>query len=161
MDCPGLIRSWTSDILGCFNPNYVWHEMAQAWQTADVGEQAVAQMLSLPAEDRAQRYESLGMTLAIARKVTAGANKMARAILALYRSAARPVMRDLGAGLSRAAANRFAAVVRDGRFLLRRKHWRDGLPRSAPGPARPFWKVRDIGGCANSQDKELRRSTSS
>ena len=112
MERPDLIRSWTSDILGCFDPDYVWHDMAQAWQTADVGEQAVAQMVSVPAEARAQRYESLGMTSAIAQKVAAGADsEMGRAILALYRSAAQPVMRDLGTGLTRAAAKPGLALI--------------------------------------------------
>src|SRR3954452_20010904 len=105
MERSDLIRSWTSDILGCFDAEYVWHDMAQAWQKPDIGEQAVAQMLGAPAEARAQRYESLGVTPAIAQKVAAAANpEMGRAILALYRSAAQPVMRDLGAGLPRAAA---------------------------------------------------------
>ena len=112
MERPDLIRSWTSDILGCFDPDYVWHDMAQAWQTADVGEQAVVQMVSVPAEARAQRYESLGMTSAIAQKVAAGADsEMGRAILALYRSAAQPVMRDLGTGLTRAAAKPGLALI--------------------------------------------------
>lgn len=112
MEHSDLIRSWSSDILGCFDPDYVWHDMAQAWQTPDVGEQAVAQMLGLPAEARAQRYASLGISSAIAEKVAACANRdMGRAILALYRSAAQPVMRDLGAGLSRAAAKPGLAVI--------------------------------------------------
>jgi pimeloyl-ACP methyl ester carboxylesterase len=105
MDYPGLIRSWTADVLGILDEEYVWHERAQAWQTAEIGEQAVTQLVSMPVEARAQWYESLGMTAAIARKVAAGANEdMGRAILALYRSAAQPVMRDLGTGLPRAAA---------------------------------------------------------
>ena len=62
MERPDLIRSWTSDILGCFDPDYVWHDMAQAWQTADIGEQAVGQLVDMPSKARAQRYESLGMT---------------------------------------------------------------------------------------------------
>ena len=112
MERSGLIRSWTSDILGCFDADYVWHDMARAWQTPDVGEQAVEQMLSLPTEDRAQRYASLGMTSPIAQKVAAGANtEMGRAILALYRSAAQPAMRDLGAGLSRASAKPGLALI--------------------------------------------------
>jgi len=98
--------------MGCFDPEYVWHDMAQAWQKPDIGEQAVAQMLGAPAEARAQRYESLGVTPVIAGKVTAAANPdMGRAILALYRSAAQPVMRDLGAGLPRAAAKPGLAVI--------------------------------------------------
>ena len=105
MDFSNLIRSWTSDILGVFDREYVWHELAQVWQTPEVGEQAVAQMKNTPAEARVERYESLGVTPEIARKVVAGANAdLGKAILALYRSAAQPVMRDLGIGLPRAAA---------------------------------------------------------
>jgi pimeloyl-ACP methyl ester carboxylesterase len=112
IDRPDLIRSWTSDILGGFDAEYVWHDMAQAWQTPGIGEQAVTQMISLPAEARAQRYESLGMSSSIARKVAAGANAdMGRAILALYRSAAQPVMRNHGARLSLAAAKPGLAVI--------------------------------------------------
>jgi pimeloyl-ACP methyl ester carboxylesterase len=112
MERSGLIRSWTSDILGCFDADYVWHDMARAWQTAHIGEQAVAQMLSLPAEALVQRYESLGMTSAIAQKVAAGATRdMGRAILALYRSAAQPVMRDLGLGLPQATAKPGLALI--------------------------------------------------
>ena len=100
IDRPDLIRSWTSDILGAFDENYVWHDMAQVWQMPKAGEKAVLQMLGAPPEALAQRYESFGMAPAIARKVAAGANRaMGRAILALYRSAAQPVMRDLGIGL--------------------------------------------------------------
>jgi pimeloyl-ACP methyl ester carboxylesterase len=112
MEHPGLIRSWTSDILGGFDADYVWHDMARVWQTADVGEQAVAQMASAPAEARIERFESLGLTSAIARKVIASTNAdMGRAILALYRSAAQPVMRDLGAALPRAAAKPGLALI--------------------------------------------------
>jgi pimeloyl-ACP methyl ester carboxylesterase len=112
MDFPDLIRSWTSDILGPFDREYVWHDLAQVWQTPNVGEQAVAQMASMPTEARAERYESLGMTSEIARKVVAGANAdLGSAILALYRSAAQPVMRDLGTGLPRAAAKPGLALI--------------------------------------------------
>jgi pimeloyl-ACP methyl ester carboxylesterase len=107
-----LIRSWTSDILGCFDADYVWHDMARAWQTARIGEQAVAQMLSQPVEAQVQRYESLGVTSAIAQKVVAGTNRdMGRAILALYRSAAQPVMRDFGVRLPRATAKPGLALI--------------------------------------------------
>ena len=112
MDYPDLIRSWTIDILGAFDPEYVWHDLAQVWQTPQVGEQAVAQMTSVPTEARAQRYESLGMTPAIALKVAAAADEeMGRAILALYRSAAQPVMRNLGNDLPRAAAKPGLALI--------------------------------------------------
>jgi pimeloyl-ACP methyl ester carboxylesterase len=112
MDYPGLVRSWASDILGVFDEAYVWHDLAQIWQTPEIGEQAVAQMLGTTAEARTQRYEAFGMTSAIARKVAAGANEeMGRAILAVYRSGAQPAMRDLGTGLSRAAAKPGLALI--------------------------------------------------
>jgi pimeloyl-ACP methyl ester carboxylesterase len=112
MDFPSLIRSWTTDILGMFDPDYVWHDQAQVWQTPEIGEQAIAQMASMSVADRAQRYESLGMTSAIARKIAGGANRdLGQAILAVYRSAAQPVIRDLGAALPRAAARPGLALI--------------------------------------------------
>jgi pimeloyl-ACP methyl ester carboxylesterase len=112
MERSGLIRSWTSDILGCFDSDYVWHDMARAWQTAHVGEQAVTRMLSQPIEALVQQYESLGMTRAIAHRVVAGTNRdIGRAILALYRSAAQPVMRDFGLELHRATAKPGLALI--------------------------------------------------
>ena len=30
---PELVRSWASDLLGILHPDYVWHDMAQVWQT--------------------------------------------------------------------------------------------------------------------------------
>jgi pimeloyl-ACP methyl ester carboxylesterase len=112
MDRPDLIRSWASDILGAFDADYVWHDLARSWQTPEIGEAAVAQMIGMPTAARAQQYESVGMTSAIARKVAAGANEdMGKAILALYRSAAQPVMRDLGSSLPRAAAKPGLALI--------------------------------------------------
>jgi pimeloyl-ACP methyl ester carboxylesterase len=132
--------------LGCFDADYVWHDMAQAWQTAQIGEQAVEQMLSLPAEARAQRYESLGMTATIARKVAAGANtEMGRAILALYRSAAQPRMRDLGSGLSQAAAKPGLALIATedsycgGETLARRSAARAGAKVAVLKGAGHWW----------------------
>ena len=34
---PDLIRSWVTDIAGCADPEYVWHDMAQVWQTPGDG----------------------------------------------------------------------------------------------------------------------------
>jgi pimeloyl-ACP methyl ester carboxylesterase len=119
MDRPDLMRSWASDALGGFDPDYVWHDMAKAWQTAEIGEQALAQMAGMPAEARVERYVSLGMTKAIAPKIIAGANAdMGRAILSLYRSAAQPVMRDLGASLPRAVAKPGLAIIATEDFFV-------------------------------------------
>ena len=162
MDHPDLIRSWTSDILGGFDPDYVWHDMAQAWQKPDIGEQTVAQMASMPAEARAQRFESLGMTKAIAQKVAVGANAdIGRAILALYRSAAQPVMRNLGARLPQAAAKPGLAIIATedsyvgGETLARRSAERAGAKLAVLEGAGHWW------GCASSQNKGLTRSTRS
>ena len=146
MDHPDLIRSWSSDILGAFDPDYVWHEMAQVWQTPEAGEQAIAQMAGAPAEARVERFESLGMTAAIARKVVAGTNPdVGRAILAVYRSAAQPAMKDFGAGLSRAAAKPGLAVIATedhycgGERLARRSAERAGAEVAILNGAGHWW----------------------
>ena len=38
MHRPELVRSWASDIVGVFDADYIWHDMAQVWQTAGDGE---------------------------------------------------------------------------------------------------------------------------
>ena len=40
MHRPELVRSWASDIVGVFDADYVWHDMAQVWQTAGAGEKS-------------------------------------------------------------------------------------------------------------------------
>jgi pimeloyl-ACP methyl ester carboxylesterase len=109
---PDLIRSWAIDIAGCMAPDYVWHDMAQVWQTAGAGEEAVAAMVALPLLDRAQLYESLGMTPEAALDVARATNEdMARSILALYRSAAQPAMAELGARLGEASVRPGLVIV--------------------------------------------------
>ena len=66
---PDLIRSWVTDIAGCFDPAYVWHDFAQIWQTPEAGEQAIAGMLAAPMADRVAQYTGLGMTPEVARSV--------------------------------------------------------------------------------------------
>lgn len=146
MERPDLIRSWASDILGCFDADYVWHDMARAWQTPRIGEQIVARMLSAPVEAQLQRCESWGMTPAIARKVVAGTNEeMGRAILALYRSAVQPTMRDLGNGLPRATAKPGLALIATedsfsgGETLARRSAGRSGAQVAVLEGAGHWW----------------------
>jgi len=38
MHRPDLLRSWVSDVVGLFDPGYVWHDLAQVWQTPVEGE---------------------------------------------------------------------------------------------------------------------------
>jgi len=37
MQRPELVRSWASDALGIFEPDYTWHDLAQTWQTPGDG----------------------------------------------------------------------------------------------------------------------------
>jgi pimeloyl-ACP methyl ester carboxylesterase len=112
MERPDLIRSWTMDIAGCFAPDYVWHDMAQVWQTPGAGEEFVAGMASLSVADRASTFESLGITPDIARAVAeANDDTMGRCILALYRSAAQPAMARLGEDLPSAAARPGLVII--------------------------------------------------
>ena len=112
MERPDLIRSWATDIAGCFAPDYVWHDLAQIWQTPGAGEESVAGMAALPLADRASMFESLGMTPDIARAVAeANDDTMGRCILSLYRSAAQPAMARLGDALGAAAARPGLVIV--------------------------------------------------
>lgn len=102
---PDLIRSWVTDIAGCFAPDYTWHDLAQVWQTPGAGEKAVSDMVSLPLSDRAAIFESMGMTAGVARAVAEAVDDtMGGCVLSLYRSAAQPAMARLGERLGGAAA---------------------------------------------------------
>lgn len=112
IDRPDLIRSWVTDIAGCFAPDYTWHDLAQVWQTPGAGEEAVAGMASLPLSDRAAMFESLGMTAEVARTVAEEVDDtMGRCVLSLYRSAAQPTMAHLGEKLGAAAARPGLVVI--------------------------------------------------
>ena len=105
MHRPELVRSWASDVLGLFDPDYVWHDLAQVWQTAGDGEQLVDTMMGGTVQDRAEQMHALGIPLDIAAEIAAAQGpEMGRAILALYRSAAQPVLAEAGRSLPVAAA---------------------------------------------------------
>jgi len=109
---PDLIRSWATDIAGCLAPDYEWHDFAKVWQTAGAGEQSVAEMISGSVSDRAARFESMGITPAVARDMAEAADEtMGRCILALYRSAAQPAMALLGGRLNQAAARAGLVII--------------------------------------------------
>jgi pimeloyl-ACP methyl ester carboxylesterase len=112
MERSDLIRSWAMDIAGCLAPDYVWHDMAQVWQTPGAGEESVAGLASLPVTDRASMFESLGVTPPIAHALAeANDETMGRCILALYRSAAQPAMARLGESLGAAAARPGLVII--------------------------------------------------
>lgn len=105
MHRPELVRSWASDVVGLFDPEYVWHDLAQVWQTPGEGEQAVDAMLGGTVEDRAAQMAALGIPIDIATQIAAVQGPdMGRAILALYRSARQPAMAEAGRALENAQA---------------------------------------------------------
>jgi pimeloyl-ACP methyl ester carboxylesterase len=105
MHRPELVRSWASDVLGILHPDYVWHDMAQVWQTPDAGEELVEAMIGGSVEDRVAQLAGLGIPDAVAAELAAAQGpEMGRAILALYRSAAQPAMVEAGRALGNAAA---------------------------------------------------------
>jgi pimeloyl-ACP methyl ester carboxylesterase len=95
---PELVNRWCTDIAGCFDPTYVWHDMAQLWQTEGDGEAIIAGMAATPIEANIESFVGLGMTPEAARSCAeaAATPEMGRAILALYRSAAQPKMTEFG-----------------------------------------------------------------
>jgi pimeloyl-ACP methyl ester carboxylesterase len=97
---PELVRTWVSDVIGLFDPDYVWHDLAQVWQTPGAGEELVAQMSSGPIDERAAQLSALGIPLDIATELAAAHDdQMSDAILKVYRSAAQPVLADIGRDL--------------------------------------------------------------
>lgn len=94
---PDLVRSWSADCAGLVHPDYVWHDGAQAWQTPEVGEQAVQAMFGLPDDQTVEMFMSLGMPEKIASELASQRDsEMGRCVLSLYRSAAQPEMQKLG-----------------------------------------------------------------
>lgn len=94
---PQLVRSWATDVTGLIHEDYVWHDMAQAWQTPEVGEQTIEAMVSAPAADRAAMFAGMGIPQEAAEALAAGVDAaMGNCILALYRDAAQPAMAALG-----------------------------------------------------------------
>ncbi len=94
---PDLLRSWAADCAGLIHPEYVWHDLAQAWQTPDVGEKALAEMFGAPLEQRVALLTSLGLPADVAGSIARPqGDEMARCILGLYRSARQPAMSKLG-----------------------------------------------------------------
>lgn len=102
---PDLLRSWASDAIGVFAPDYVWHDLARTWQSPGEGEAWVSEMEEMGTEARAGMLASLGMAHPVADHVAqAFGPEMGRSILTLYRASAQPAMAEAGAGLTAAAA---------------------------------------------------------
>ena len=109
---PDLVRTWASDVPGVFDPEYVWHDLAQQWQTPEVGEAVVAGFTGMSLDERTEFLVGAGMSAVIAARVAPGIDDaMGRSILTLYRSAAQPASARAGEHLE-------AAAVRPGLAIL-------------------------------------------
>lgn len=105
MHRPELVRSWASDVVGLFDPDYVWHDLAQVWQTPGAGEEVIEAMIGGPFDDRVAQLVGFGIPHDVATALAAAQDEqMGSAILALYRSAAQPAMAEAGRALANAAA---------------------------------------------------------
>ncbi len=94
---PDLLRSWAADCAGLLHPEYVWHDLAQVWQTPGAGEENVAAMFGMPLEQRTATWASLGMREDVAAAIAEQQDEvMGRCVLGLYRSATQPAMAELG-----------------------------------------------------------------
>ncbi|GHE49482.1 oxidoreductase [Camelimonas fluminis] len=79
-----LIRTWTAGGAP-LDPDYVWHDAAQAWQTPELGEQVMAMMTP---EATAASLATRGLTPAQAQTTASHIDaRMQDCILRLYRSA--------------------------------------------------------------------------
>ncbi|MGW0499515.1 hypothetical protein ACWD0Z_30045 [Streptomyces sp. NPDC003007] len=94
------LRSWVKDVACIYHPSYVWHDLAQTWQTPEAGEAFMAHALSVPAEhprNTATAMRGWGVPEAHARAMNARLDRtMCDAILALYRSSTPNVFADWG-----------------------------------------------------------------
>ncbi len=112
---PDLIRSWASDALGLFAPDYVWHKRAQVWQQEGPGEASVREIFGGSLQQRFEIVASLGMQGPVAERVAAGMDDaMGRAVLSLLRSAVQPVMAMAGRGLANARKRPGLALIASG-----------------------------------------------
>lgn len=109
---PDLLRTWVSDSLGVFDPDYVWHDLAQQWQTPEVGEQWIAALINSSLDQRTERMTAFGLPEPIAAKLAATQGlDLGRAILTFYRSARQPAMAESGRNLPAAAQRPGLAMI--------------------------------------------------
>jgi pimeloyl-ACP methyl ester carboxylesterase len=155
MTRPDLIRTWVSDIPGVFDPDYVWHDLAQQWQTPDVGEAAVAEFAGMSASARTEFLTAAGMDATVAARVATGIDDvMGECILTLYRSAAQPAAAHAGERLEDASARPGLALLpTEDRFVgtaeqCRRAGERTGARVVELGGLGHWWMTQDPSGTA-------------
>jgi pimeloyl-ACP methyl ester carboxylesterase len=112
MHRPELVRSWVSDAVGLFDADYVFHDMAQKFQTVGDGERLIDSLVGGPLQTRVDLLTGLGVAPNFATDMAAAFDReMGSAILLLYRSARQPAMADAGRQLERAGARPGLAIL--------------------------------------------------
>jgi pimeloyl-ACP methyl ester carboxylesterase len=81
---PDLIRTWAAGA-GTVDRDYVWHELAQMWQTPEVGEQIMDAMTGDALVDALADQMGRDQAMQVAKHID---DTMKQCILTLYRSAA-------------------------------------------------------------------------
>jgi pimeloyl-ACP methyl ester carboxylesterase len=105
MSRPDLLRSWVSDTIGGYEPDFTWHEIARIWQTPGAGERHIEETFAGDLATRAARMVTWGLPEPAAGEVALGQGpEMGRAILALYRSVPENLLAERGRDLPAAAA---------------------------------------------------------
>jgi pimeloyl-ACP methyl ester carboxylesterase len=148
---PDLIRSWVSDVTGIFDPDYVWHDFAQVWQTPGEGEAAIEAWRAVPTAELAANFAALGIPEEAARASAelVGTPDTGRCILALYRSAAQPKPAEWGAELARAERRPALAIIASqdpfvgGAVLARRAAERCGAEVAVLDGLGHWWMLED------------------
>lgn len=101
---PDLVRSWVSDSIAGYEPDFVWHELAQIWQTPGDGERHLEELFAGSVEERAARVVDWGIPEPAAGEIALGQGaEMSKAILALYRDAVPPKLHERGRDLPNVA----------------------------------------------------------
>ncbi|GAA2845839.1 hypothetical protein GCM10020220_039040 [Nonomuraea rubra] len=57
---PDLLRSWVSDTIGGYEPDFVWHPLAQLWQTPGEGERSIGEIFAGDAGERGGAHGRMG-----------------------------------------------------------------------------------------------------
>ena len=112
MTRPDLLRTWASDSLGVFDPDYSWHNLARRVQAPGTGEKLVGDLMGGTLDERTARNVARGISGPVAARLAAAQGPpMGQAILAFYRSAIQPAMAELGRNLPAAAARPGLAII--------------------------------------------------
>jgi pimeloyl-ACP methyl ester carboxylesterase len=153
MHRPELVRTWATDAIGIFDHDYVWHDLAQVWQTPGEGEQLVDAMMGIPVEDWVAQIATVGMTADIAAEVARSHGpEMGQAILRLYRSARR--LSEAGQSLGIAAARPGLSLLCTGddyvgsEEIRRRAAGRAGARTEVLEGLNHYWMIQDPEGSA-------------